>query len=263
MLGEQILRLVEIMARLRSSQGCPWDREQDHQSLKPYLVEEAYEVLEAIENRDDQALREELGDLLLQVVFHAQLANEEGRFHLGEVVEGICEKLIRRHPHVFAGMEFQTSGEVLQNWKKIKAAEKGTPFEEKPPSIFDGLPGNMPALTEAHQISRRAARVGFDWPAVQDVFEKLAEEVGELKEAVQSQTPARAREELGDLLFVVVNLARQLGADPDLALRQANQKFMRRFRFMEEKIARQGGKLEQSSLEEMETLWQQAKQEEH
>ena len=257
--GEILARLVEIMACLRAPEGCPWDREQDHDSLKPYLIEEAYEVLEAIEKQDDPSLKEELGDLLLQVVFHAQLAHEAGRFNLDQVIEGICEKLVRRHPHVFAGLDLKTSGEVLANWKKIKAKEKGTDHTAAPHSILDGLPHNMPPLTEAHQISWRAAEIGFDWPSVAAIFDKLQEEILELQEAIQAGNSAQIREELGDLLFVITNLARRLNSDPDLALRVTNKKFKNRFRSMEQLLQSRGEKLRDKSLEEMDQLWESVK----
>ena len=257
--GESLPKLVEIMSRLRSPEGCPWDREQSHDSLKPYLIEEAYEVLEAIEKQDHRAVQEELGDLLLQVVFHAQLAHEAGRFNLDQVIEGICEKLIRRHPHVFAGIDLKTSGEVLANWKKIKATEKGTDLAAKPHSILDGLPHHMPPLTAAHQISLRAAAVGFDWPSVAAIFDKLNEEIIELKEAIQAGESVRIREEIGDLLFVIVNLARRLHSDPNLALQSTNKKFQNRFQSMEQILQGRGENLKDMSLEEMDQLWESVK----
>lgn len=254
--------LVEIMKRLRSPEGCPWDREQTHDSLKPYLIEEAYEVLEAVEKKDGSSLQEELGDLLLQVVFHAQLADEKDRFDMNDVIQGISEKLVRRHPHVFAGMDLKTSAEVLVNWKKIKADEKGGSLPEEKRSILDGLPKNMPAMTEAIQLTRRAAEVGFDWPSIDGIFDKLKEETEEIREAIRGNQEEEIREELGDMLFVLANLARHLNLDPELALRSANQKFQRRFRGLERDLEQKDQPLAETSLEELDTLWEKRKQSE-
>ncbi len=254
--------LVEIMRRLRSPEGCPWDREQTHDSLKPYLIEEAYEVLEAIEKKDGSSLEEELGDLLLQVVFHAQLADEKDQFDMNDVIQGISEKLVRRHPHVFAGMDLKTSAEVLVNWKKIKADEKGSPLPEEKASILDGLPKNMPAMTEAIQLTRRAAEVGFDWPCIDGIFDKLKEETEEIREALRGKREEEIREELGDMLFVLANLARHLNIDPELALRSANLKFQRRFRGLERDLEQKDQPFAETSLEELDTLWEKRKQSE-
>lgn len=229
------------------------------------LVEETYEVLEAIDNRDPVGLAEELGDILLHVVFHAQLGKEAGEFDIDRVLDGICEKLIRRHPHVFGDENATSSDDVIKNWEVIKAREKagraGTAAASAP-SLLQGIPSKLPAVHEAHQISSRAARVGFEWPDIEGVFEKLQEETGELREAMASAEEGRQdriEEEIGDVLFVVVNLARFLKVDSESALKKANRKFKRRFHYMESQLASTGKKLEGASLEEMEELWREAK----
>jgi MazG family protein len=266
MTGPKFERLVEIMATLRGPNGCPWDKQQDFNSLKPMLVEEVYEVLEAIENADFDGLSEELGDLLLHVVFHAHLGKEAGRFDINTVIEKISDKLVRRHPHVFGDETASTPEEVIKNWEAIKAQEKADKLKDRTPeqqSLLEGIPTKMPALHEAHQISSRAARVGFDWPDVEGVFDKLQEEVRELKDVIISAGDEDRRErledEIGDMLFVMVNIARYLKVDSESALKRANRKFKTRFQYMEGELARQGKTLEQTSLAEMEALWQKAK----
>jgi MazG family protein len=253
--GEKFARLVEIMARLRAPGGCPWDREQSFSTLRKYLLEESYEVLDAIDARDWAGLREELGDLMLQPVFQAQIAREEGLFDIGDSLDAIVAKLIRRHPHVFAGAEAQTADDVKHRWDQIKAEEnreKGT--GDKP--LLDGIPRSLPALAEAQEISAKVAKVGFDWPSTADVFAKLEEEVAELRGAAD----ARSRDdELGDILFVVVNVARKLGVDAEQALRGANAKFRRRFGYVERSLRAEGNPLGQATLEEMEEKWRLAK----
>jgi nucleoside triphosphate diphosphatase len=268
MSGEGFSKLVEIMATLRGPNGCPWDKEQDFNSLKPMLVEEVYEVLEAVENNDFEGLSEELGDLLLHVVFNAQLAKEAGKFDVNTVTQKICDKLVRRHPHVFGNESASTPEEVIKNWEAIKAQEKAEKLTNRSPeqrSLLEGIPSKLPAIHEAHQISSRAARVGFDWPNVDGIFDKLEEEVHELKEVISSQRDETQRErledEIGDMLFVIVNIARHLKVDSESALKRANRKFKTRFRYMEGELAKEGKSLEQSSLEEMEKLWQKAKSE--
>jgi len=268
MVGGRFEKLVEIMARLRGPDGCPWDKQQDFNSLKPMLVEEVYEVLEAIDNNDFDGLSEELGDILLHVVFHSHLAKEAGQFDIGTVVDKISDKLIRRHPHVFADQSASTPEEVIRNWEAIKAQEKAEKLKNRTPeqrSLLEGIPSKLPAIHEAHQISSRAARVGFDWPDIEGVFEKLQEEVNELKEVISSGGDADRRErledEIGDMLFVIVNIARYLKIDSESALKRANRKFKARFRYMEAELAKQGKTLEQTSLAEMESLWQKAKSE--
>lgn len=260
-------RLVEIMATLRGPDGCPWDKQQDFDSLKPMLVEEVYEVLEAIENGDFDGLSEELGDMLLHVVFHAQLAKESGRFDIDTVVDKICDKLVRRHPHVFADQSASTPEEVIRNWEAIKAREKAEKLKDRMPaqrSLLEGIPSKLPAIHEAHQISSRAARVGFDWPDVEGIFDKLQEEVRELKEVIAAGDDGkreRLEDEIGDMLFVMVNIARYLKIDSESALKRANRKFKARFQYMEAELAKRGKTLEETDLGEMEALWQKAKSE--
>ncbi|HSU88360.1 MAG TPA: nucleoside triphosphate pyrophosphohydrolase [Terriglobia bacterium] len=266
--GEKFERLVEIMATLRGPNGCPWDKQQDFNSLKPMLVEEVYEVLEAVENGDFDGISEELGDLLLHVVFHAYLGKEAGQFDINTVIDKICEKLVRRHPHVFGTESASTADEVIKNWEAIKAQEKAQKLKDRTPeqrSLLEGIPSKLPAIHEAHQISSRAARVGFDWPDIEGIFDKLQEEVRELKEVISTGDDESRRErledEIGDMLFVIVNIARYLKIDSESALKRANRKFKSRFQYMESELARQGKSLEQTSLEEMEALWQKAKSE--
>src|SRR6516225_9520045 len=256
--GDKFEKLVGIMATLRGPNGCPWDKEQDFNSLKPMLVEEVYEVLEAVENNDSEGLSEELGDLLLHVVFHAQLGKEAGQFDIDTVIGKISDKLVRRHPHVFGGESASTPEEVIKNWEAIKAQEKAEKLKNRTPeqrSLLEGIPSKLPAIHEAHQISARAARVGFDWPDVDGIFEKLQEEVQELKEVISSGRDEdkrdRLEDEIGDLLFVIVNIARYLKIDSESALKRANRKFKTRFQYMEKQLAEQGKSLEQSSLDEM------------
>jgi MazG family protein len=268
MVGEQFEKLVEIMARLRGPDGCPWDKQQDFNSLKPMLVEEVYEVLEAIENEDFDSLSEELGDLLLHVIFHAHLAKEAGRFDITTVIEKISGKLVRRHPHVFGSEPASTPEEVIKNWEAIKAQEKAQKLKNRTPaqrSLLEGIPSKLPAIHEAHQISSRAARAGFDWPDVEGIFDKLQEEMRELKEVISlggnEAQRERLEDEIGDMLFVIVNIARYLKIDSESALKRANRKFKSRFRYMEVELAKQGKSLEQTSLEDMEALWRKAKSE--
>src|SRR5437773_2008722 len=266
--GKRFEGLVEIMARLRGPDGCPWDKEQDFNTLKPMLVEEVYEVLEAIDNQDFDGVSEELGDLLLHIVFQAQLGKEDGKFDIDTVITKICDKLVRRHPHVFGSESVGTAEEVIRNWEAIKAREKAHKLNSRTPeqrSLLEGIPSKLPAIHEAHQISSRAARVGFDWPDVEGIFEKLQEEVRELREVIAEGNDHRRRErledEIGDMLFVIVNIARFLKIDSESALKRANRKFKARFQYMERELARQGKTLEQTSLNEMEALWRKAKSE--
>jgi MazG family protein len=266
--GNKFEKLVEIIATLRGPNGCPWDKEQDFNSLKPMLVEEVYEVLEAIENNDFDGLSEELGDLLLHVVFHAQLGKESEQFDINTVLDKICEKLIRRHPHVFGNETATSSEEVLKNWEAIKAQEKAAKLKNRTPeqrSLLEGIPSKLPAIHEAHQISSRAARIGFDWPDIEGVFEKLQEEVLELREVISQGTDESRRErledEIGDMFFVIVNIARYLKIDSESALKRANRKFKMRFQHMEKELAKDGKTLDQVTLGEMEVLWQKAKSE--
>lgn len=255
--------LLDIMARLRDPQdGCPWDVEQDFDSIAPYTIEEAYEVADAIERGDMDDLKDELGDLLLQVVFHAQMAKEEGLFDFSDVVRAICEKMIRRHPHVFGDEEQRSAGSVKGRWEKIKAEEKAAKGA-KQASILDDVPLSLPALVRAIKLQNRAARVGFDWPDTSQVIDKLNEEMLELSaELAKGGDADRLEDEMGDLLFVYANLARHLNVDPEAALRRANAKFRRRFGRIEEKLAAAGKRPEDSTLEEMDAFWNEAKREE-
>jgi len=294
------------MARLRGPGGCPWDREQTFDSIKPYTLEETYEVLEAIDNRDWDELTGELGDLLLQVLFYAQMAKEQNTFSIDEVIDRLSDKLVDRHPHVFGDVKAETSSDVLRNWAALKAEEKKKRLEasggklpsanpasdnvasarnDKAESVLAGVSAAMPALLEAHKLSSRAAHVGFDWPNIQGLFEKLHEETEELQEQLK-EFPApgpqpqgrgvagagrpqisedlrqRLEGEVGDLFFVLVNIARYLSLDPESALKKTNRKFQRRFQWMEDQLRASGRSPQQASMEELESLWQRAKQQE-
>ena len=246
--------LIEVMSRLRRS--CPWDREQTHESLVPYLIEETYEVADAIEAHSSSDLCEELGDLLLQIVFHAQLATERGKFSIADVVDGLSNKMIRRHPHVFGDVAVANVSEVWQNWDQLKALE---PAGKRRDSRLDGIPKGLGSLQRAQKMQEKAARVGFDWPTIAGIRAKLAEEVAELENARRDGDEAAIREELGDVIFTFVNFARALGVDAEGALRDANAKFYRRFTFMERRAENEGRKLNDLSLDELEELWQLAK----
>lgn len=246
------------MHTLRSKRGCPWDREQTLLSLKQYLVEESYEVLGAIDSGDRRHLAEELGDLLLQIVFQAQICREEGSFDFHDVARGIVEKLIRRHPHVFGNVKVSGSREVLKNWESIKLQEKKAPDR----SVVDGIAAHLPALHKAQQLQKKVARVGFDWDEVHSVMAKLDEEVCEVKQAVESGAQANIREELGDLLFTVVNLSRFLGHSAEEALNRTVDKFMRRFRAMEVRLRAVGRKVSDCKLAELDAVWDEVKREE-
>lgn len=286
------------MAKLRAPGGCPWDREQTFDTIKPYTLEEAYEVLEAIDNRDWPELTGELGDLLLQVLFYSQMANEEGHFSVDDVLDRLSNKLIHRHPHVFGGGKADTPAEVLRNWEALKAEEKkkrpssnetedsdAKAQSTEAESVLAGVSSKVPALMEAYKLSSRAAVVGFDWPEIEGLFAKLEEETAELREAlkavpaserpspangiagsgkprVSAETRERLEDEVGDLFFVLVNIARYLSLDPESALRKTNRKFKRRFQWMEQRLQEDGRTPRQASMDELETLWQQAKQRE-
>ncbi len=253
--GSQIDRLRAIMHRLRAPGGCPWDAEQTHQSLVSNLIEEAYETVDTIQRGDHDHLKEELGDLLLQVVFHAELANEAQRFNLDDIARGISEKLIRRHPHVFARSDAATTDAVLRQWDEIKRTEKG--HEDHP--YLHGTGKGLPALIRAVKLQKKAAKVGFDWPDQAGVLAKIREELDELEDALQSGDTAHADEELGDLLFSLVNLARFRKIDPELLMAAANSKFEQRFAAMETALKQQGKSLDDTPLEAMEAAWQAAK----
>lgn len=263
--GKLFEELVAVQARLRAPGGCPWDREQTHETLKTFLIEEAYEVLDALDNGNAKELSEELGDLLLQVLFHADLAREAGAFEISDVVIGTRDKMIRRHPHVFGDVTAETADDVLKNWAQLKAQEKQAAQEESSlekslkASALDGVPRLLPALLEAYQLSRRAAHVGFDWENAQGIFEKLHEESVELQAALDKLTRRDVEEELGDLLFVCVNLSRFLGFDPEVALKRSNLKFKSRFQLMETESMQMGQRLSQLSKEELQVLWDAAK----
>jgi tetrapyrrole methylase family protein/MazG family protein len=257
---QRFAELIEIMARLRGEGGCPWDREQTHESIKPYFVEETYEVLEAIDEGDPGKLREELGDVLLQVVFHARMAEEAGTFAIADVLRSITEKLIRRHPHVFGTVQADTAQEVLFNWEEIKRAERTRATGSA--SALDGVPRELPALLRAHRLQEKASRVGFDWSEAREVLKKVEEELAELKEAMEGQAALRVEAELGDLLFSLVNLSRFVSVNPEEALRKTIGRFIARFRFIEEELARRGGSLKDSTLPEMDALWNEAKAQE-
>jgi nucleoside triphosphate diphosphatase len=289
--GELFERAVSIMARLRGPGGCPWDREQTFDSIKPYTLEETYEVLEAIDNRDWDELPGELGDLLLQVLFYSQMAQEEKHFSIDDVLEQLSTKLVSRHPHVFGDVTAETSADVLRNWEALKAEEKKKRLEARgekamqpaePESVLAGVSSAMPALLEAHKLSSRAAHVGFDWPEIGGLFEKLEEEASELKGELQQlpspptplargvagsgkpQVPEELRqrieEEVGDMFFVLVNITRYLSLDPESALKKTNRKFKRRFQWMEEQLRASGRGPAQAGMDELETLWQSSKQ---
>ena len=293
--GERFERAVSIMARLRAPGGCPWDREQTFDSIKAYTLEETYEVLEAIDNRDWQELAGELGDLLLQVLFYAEMAQEEGTFTIDDVLEQLSRKLVARHPHVFGDVKADTSTEVLRNWEALKAEEKkrrlergggkASKPESNPNSVLSGVSSGIPALLEAFKLSSRAAHVGFDWPNIQGLFEKLHEETNELKEnllefpapgpqpqgrdiagsgkpQISSDLRQRLEDEVGDLFFVLVNIARYLSLDPESSLKKANRKFKRRFQWMEEQLRSSSRSLQETTIQELECLWQQSKQQE-
>lgn len=258
---ENTQQLLDLMTQLRHPEtGCPWDVKQDFASLKPYLIEEAYEVIDAIDRNDIDDLCSELGDLLLQVVFHAQIAKERELFDFEQVAAAIANKLIVRHPHVFAGVEFADDAERQQAWEDAKALERQQKNpQQKPQSVLDGVTAALPALVHCEKIQDRAAQHGFDWPTVEPVFAKVNEELAEVHEAWQSGDQAHVQEELGDLLFVVVNLARHLKVNPEIALREASQKFSRRFNYIEQQLAESGRVLLDCELEELDAIWNQAK----
>jgi tetrapyrrole methylase family protein/MazG family protein/ATP diphosphatase len=262
----RVSRLVELIARLRGPDGCPWDRDQTHESLKPMIIEEAYELVEAIDEGGGEELVSELGDVLLQVVFHAQVAAEADSFTLADVVDGVCAKMVRRHPHVFADEQAGTPREVLRSWEAIKAAEIAARNEggHDRGSMLDAVSSSLPGVLEAYQITTKASRVGFDWPDTASVLDKLHEEIAEYQAAASrgGESHRELSEELGDLLFVAVNLARLHGVDPESALKTANRKFRRRFRHIEDRLAAQGRAPAESTLDEMDALWDEAKREE-
>jgi MazG family protein len=294
--GERFERAVAIMERLRAPGGCPWDREQTFDSIKPYTLEETYEVLEAIDNRDWEELPGELGDLLLQVLFYSEMGKEQGSFSIDDVLDRLSRKLVDRHPHVFGDATAETSADVKRNWEALKVEERkkrkkdaeavdGSLAGKAAPSILAGISSSMPSMLEAQKLSSRAAQIGFDWPDMEGLFEKLREETEELRQNLQEfpapgprpegrgvagsgrqivpeDLKARLEDEVGDLFFVLVNIARYLAVDPESALRKTNRKFRRRFQWMEQRLRDRGSALENTSMDELESLWQQAKQQE-
>jgi MazG family protein len=293
--GERFERAVEIMERLRAPGGCPWDREQTFDSIKPYTLEETYEVLEAIDNRDWPELAGELGDLLLQILFYSEMAKEQGTFSIDDVIDRLSTKLVDRHPHVFGDAKAETAADVKRNWEALKSEERkkrraseadSSDREHKKHSLLDGISSSMPSLLEAFKLSSRAAQAGFDWPNIEGLFEKLQEETQELREELKEFPPpgprpegrgiagsgrqvlaerlhARLEDEVGDLFFVLVNIARYLSLDPESSLRKSNRKFKRRFQWMEEHLRESGRTPEQASSEELESLWQESKAQEN
>jgi MazG family protein len=270
--GKWFEKLVALQARLRGPGGCPWDREQTHESLRRFLIEETYEVLDAMEQGDAKEFGSELGDLLLQVVFHSILAEETGRFTISDVIESVHTKMVRRHPHVFGDVRAKTSREVLKNWEQIKREERAEQGSAAAESILAGVPRSLPAMLEAYQLTRRAERIGFDWQNLAGIFEKLGEETREIQSILPAAAVAGAKpglagpevarkieEEVGDLLFVGVNVARFLGVDPEIALKKANAKFKRRFEWMESAAQREGGRLADVPRARMEELWNESK----
>ena len=247
-------KLVDIMALLRSENGCPWDKVQTHASIKPYLIEETYEVVEAIDENDPAKMKEELGDLLLQVVFHAQMAKEHGEFDINDVIEKISDKMVSRHPHVFGDAKFETPEEVTKQWQDRKK-EEGKLRD----SALEGVPKELPSLLRAHRLQSRAAKVGFDWAKVEDVFGKLDEELNEFKEALEKKDKKEIEDELGDIFFVLVNISRFVGVNAEEALRKTISKFISRFRYIEMKAAEEGRQLSDMTLEDMDALWDEAK----
>ncbi len=256
--GKAFQELVDIMRRLRGPGGCPWDREQTLETLRPFVLEETYEVLQAIDSGDHDALRSELGDFLFEAVFLAQVEADEGRFTIRDSIEAITAKLIRRHPHVFGTKRgVRTPGQVLEQWEAIKAREQQAAGSKK--AVLAGLPKALPALLGAHEIGTRVAAVGFDWAKTEDVIAKIKEEVTELEHAVGNEGPGRVEEEMGDLLFSIANLARKMGVEPESALRKANQKFAERFEKVERHLEATGRSVHDATLEEMEEAWQMVK----
>jgi MazG family protein len=267
--GNWFAKLVALQARLRGPKGCPWDREQTHQSLRKFLIEEAYEVLDAMESGNPEEFASELGDLLLQVIFHAILAEEAGRFTISEVIESVHTKMVRRHPHVFGDVTAKTSAAVLKNWEQIKRDERAEKGKAPEDSLLSGVPRSLPAVLEAYQLTRRASRIGFDWENLGGILDKLEEEKSELKSLMSPATASdserdggqapHVEEEIGDLFFVCVNIARFLGVDPEIALKRANRKFKRRFQWMESAAAQEGRRLADLPRARMEELWNQSK----
>ena len=261
---------MALQKRLRAPNGCPWDREQTHHSLRPFLIEEAYEVLDALDSDDAQKFAGELGDLLLQIVFHAELAKEAGQFDIADVIRAVHAKMVRRHPHVFGKVKARNSAQVLKNWEQLKAEERASESDAEGGkqafrSVLEGVPRGLPALLEGYQLTRRAANIGFDWENIEGILEKIHEEINEVREALAHEKRGSAKAqveveaEIGDLLFSIVNLARFTGVDPERALKRANEKFSQRFQWMERKASGGGSRLADVPRMEMEGLWSQSK----
>ncbi len=250
--NNKFIALIQIMEKLRSEDGCPWDKQQTHESLREYLLEETYEVLESIETKNQDALKEELGDLLLQIVFHAQIASENKQFNVNDVIDSITEKLIRRHPNVYGNQKIDTPEEQEKNWEKIKR-------QEGRESVIDGVPKELPALLRAYRIQSKAAQVGFDWKEIADVWSKFKEETSELQQAISEKNENKIEEELGDLLFTLVNISRFLKSNPENALRRTIEKFNHRFHIIEQEIKSQSKNIEDCSLEELDSIWNRIK----
>ena len=255
-MSDNLSDLITLMARLRGPDGCPWDRKQTTASLKPFLIEECYEVVDALDEGDPSKIREELGDLLFQIIFHARIAEENGQFTVQDVISANIEKMTRRHPHVFGDARLETDKEVLANWEEIKKKEKG--YEARK-SVLEGVPRRLPSLLRAHSLQERAARVGFDWSRLDEALPKLDEEMAEFKESLIQKDAAGIEEELGDIFFMLVNISRFLGVNPEEALRKTISKFIRRFQYIEERAENAGRTLNDMTLDEMETLWQESK----
>ena len=259
-MSEELNALLKIMQQLRDPvNGCPWDVEQDFKSISAYTIEEAYEVADAINRNNLEDLKDELGDLLLQVVFHSQMAKEQGAFEFKDVVMAICDKMTRRHPHVFADARISSAEELGRNWEAMKASEKSLAGKDKGNSLLDDVPANIPALDRASKLGKQAAKAGFDWPNSDDVMQKVDEELAELKAAVKKNDTLNIEEELGDLLFALTNYARHLKLNPETCLRNANQKFISRFQFIESELNRSGENVQSATLADMELLWNKAK----
>lgn len=254
---DELKKLIDIMARLRGENGCPWDKKQTRDTLKPYLIEETYEVLEAIDESNPERLKEELGDLMFQIIFHAQIATENGEFTIEDVLKGISDKIINRHPHVFSNAKFESPDEVSRQWHERKA-EEGK-FKE---SVLDGVPKTIPALLRSQRLQSRAAKVGFDWEKIEDVLDKVDEELSELKTAIKIGTKKDIEEELGDVLFVLVNVSRFAGVNAEEALKKTINKFINRFRYIEQKAKELGQNISDMTLKEMDKLWEEIKKSE-
>jgi tetrapyrrole methylase family protein/MazG family protein len=255
--GKKFEELMNIMAALRAPSGCPWDREQTHATLTPTFIEELYEFIDAVEENDSEMMKEELGDLCLHVAFQAQIAQENNEFTLSEALDGINQKLVRRHPHVFGEVKVENAGQVVENWEQIKKEEKG----DTRTSALDGIPRHLPALSKAHKVQRKARKVGFDWDDIEDVLKKVDEEMGELREALRSEDQDAIEDEMGDVLFSVVNVSRFVDVEPEQALHRTVRKFTNRFRKIEERLKEKGISIEDASFEEMDALWDAVKKE--